>query len=113
MPNSWNLNSTSINLTFSYENLFLLLTQISKNKSNFSHYDFAQWCNNFTIVFENDEVSKITEHVLLIAREIECQWDLFLVNTFSLEELQKMDLTGVKLPLEWYERWLEELLIVE
>ncbi|WP_409276180.1 hypothetical protein V1499_11360 [Neobacillus sp. SCS-31] len=109
MANFWNLNSTSINLPYIYENLILLLTQISKGKNNFSEYDFAQWCDNFTMIFEDDEVSKNTEHALLIARDIECQWDLFLADTYSIEELQKMDLTKVKLPLEWYERWLEEL----
>lgn len=103
MANFCNLNSTSINLPYIYENLIALLTQISKCKNNFSDHDFAQWCDNFTIVFEDDEVSKITEHALLIARDIEYQWDLFLVNTYSIEELQKMDLSKVKLPLEWYE----------
>jgi hypothetical protein len=110
MANFCNLNNTSIKLPYIYENLIVLLTQISKGKNNFSDYDFAQWCDNFTIVFEDDEVSNITEHALLIARDIESQWDLFLVNTYSKEELQKMDLTKVKLSLEWYERWLEELL---
>ncbi|RDU38756.1 hypothetical protein DRW41_04135 [Neobacillus piezotolerans] len=93
MANFFNLNSTSINLPYIYENLIVLLTQIIKGKNNFSDYDFAQWCDNFTIIFEDDEVSKNTEHVLLIAGDIECQWDLFLVNTYSIEELQKMDLT--------------------
>lgn len=107
---NFNLYNTSIGLPYNYENFFWLLNQICKGINTFSDYDFAQWCDNFTIVFEDEEVSKITEHALLIARDIECQWDLFLANTYSLEELQKMDLTRVKLPLEWYERWLEELI---
>ncbi|WP_409292875.1 hypothetical protein [Peribacillus sp. SCS-37] len=107
---NFNLYKTSIGLPYNYENFIWLLNHVRKGTNDFSDYDFAQWCDNFKIVFEDEKVSKITEHALLIARDIECQWDLFLVNTYSLEELQKMDLTRVKLPLEWYERWLNELL---
>jgi hypothetical protein len=32
-----------------------------------------------------------------------------LVNSYSLKELENMDLSKVKLPQEWYIQWLEEL----
>ena len=109
MPESWNLNETSINLPYSYESLVGLLSCIAKNKNNFSQYDFAQWCDNFTMAFDEAELSPIVEMAVTVARDIECQWDLFLVNSYSLKELENIDLSKVKLAQEWYIQWLEEL----
>ncbi|MFJ8247453.1 hypothetical protein [Peribacillus asahii] len=109
MTASWNLNKTSINLPYSYESLVRLLNRISKNENNFSQYDFAQWCDNFTMVFDEAELSPIVEIAVIVARDIECQWDLFLVNSYSLEELETIDLSKVKLPQEWYIQWLGEV----
>jgi hypothetical protein len=106
---AWNLNKTSINLPYSYGSLVVLLSHISINKNNFSHYDFTQWCDNFTMVFDEVELSPIVENAVIVARDIECQWDLFLVNSYSLEELQNIDLSKVKLPQEWFIEWLEQL----
>ena len=105
----WNLNKTFITLPYSYESLIELLSCISKNKNHFSHYDFAQWCDNFTIVCEETEIAPIIENAFVVARDIECQWDLFLANSYPLEELQNMDLSKVKLPQEWNIQWLERL----
>ena len=80
MTASWNLNKTSINLPYSYESLVGLLSCISKNESIFSQYDFAQWCDNFTMVFDETELSPIVEIAVIIARDIESKCDLFLVN---------------------------------
>lgn len=109
MTSDWNLNKTSINLPYSYESLVALLSQISTNKNAFSHYDFAQWCDNLTMVFDEVETSWMDENAVNVARDIECQWDLFLVNSYSIEQLQNIDLAKVKLPKEWYINWLEEL----
>ncbi|WP_428912147.1 hypothetical protein [Niallia sp. Krafla_26] len=92
MTVSWNLNKTSINLPYSYESLVELLTRISKNVNNFSHYDFAKWCDNFTMVFDEAKLSPIVEIAVTVARNIECQWDLFLVNSYSLKDLENIDL---------------------
>ena len=109
MPESWNMNKTSINSPYSYESLVRLLSRISKNENNFSQYDFAQWCDNFTMIFDEAELSPIVESPVTVTRDIECQWDLFLVNSYSLKELENMDLSKVKLPQEWFIQWLEEL----
>jgi len=34
---------------------------------------------------------------------------LFLVNTYSLKELQNLDLSKVKLPQDWFIEWLKQL----
>ena len=61
------------------------------------------------MVFDEAELSPIVEIAVIVARDIECQWDLFLVNSYSLKELENIDLSKVKLPQEWYIQWLEEL----
>ncbi len=57
MADFGDLINTSIDLPYNFENFIWLLSQISKGENNFSHYDFAQWCDNFTIVFDDMEVS--------------------------------------------------------
>lgn len=106
---NWNLNKTSINLPYSFESLMELLSRISTNENNFSHYDFAQWCDNFTIVFDETELSPIVENAVSVTRDIECQWDLFLGNSYSLKELQNIDISKVKLPQAWFKQWLDKL----
>ncbi|MGG3449925.1 hypothetical protein [Domibacillus aminovorans] len=59
------------------------------------------------MAFEEDE--EFDEIAFGIARDIECQRDLFLVNTYSSEELQNLDLSKVKLPQDWFIEWLKQL----
>lgn len=109
---NWNWNETSIDLSHSFENLKELLNIICRNENIFSQYEFAKWCDNLTMAFDDDEIEELNEFdniALGIARDIECQWDLFLVNTYSLEELQNLDLSKVKLPEDWFIEWLKQL----
>lgn len=108
----WNCNETSINIPYTVGNLKTLLDTLCNKENSFSHYDFVNWCDNLTMVFDNDEGIELDENVSMaieIARDIECQWDLFLVNTYSLEELQKLDLSKVKLPYQLFKDWLKQL----
>ncbi|WP_066060013.1 hypothetical protein [Robertmurraya korlensis] len=110
---SWNWNDTEIKLPQTFENLKALLSSICNNEHNFSHYEFAKWCNNLTMAFDDDEgevLSEKDELAFAVARDIECQWDIYLPNTFTLVELQNLDLTKISLPHEWFEHWLRELL---
>lgn len=86
----WNCNEMSINIPYTVGNLKTLLDTLCSKENSFSQYDFVNWCDNLTLVFDNDEGTELDEKDSMafnIARDIECQWDLFLVNTYSLEEL--------------------------
>lgn len=48
------------------------------------------------------------ERLMPILADVETQWDLFLANTHSFEELRAMSLDDVRLPVEWFEQWLRE-----
>ncbi|MBV7505012.1 hypothetical protein KW850_07045 [Bacillus sp. sid0103] len=109
MTSSWNLNNTLIDLQYSYESLLGLLSKILLNKNDFSHYEFALWCDNFTMIFDENELSPMDENAYIVARDIECQWDLFLINSYPLEELQNLDLSKVTLPQDCYIQWLKRL----
>ena len=107
-----NWNETSIDFSYSFENLKKLLNFICRKENKFSQYEFAKWCDNLTMAFEDDEAEELNEFdniVFGIARDFECQWDLFLVNTYSVKELQNLDFSKVKLPQEWFIEWLKQL----
>ncbi|WP_018393255.1 hypothetical protein [Bacillus sp. 37MA] len=64
------------------------------------------------MAFDDDEGEELNDFDSIafgIARDIECQWDLFLENTYSSEELQNLDLPKVKLPQDWFIEWLKQL----
>ncbi|RRN67738.1 hypothetical protein EI200_21725 [Peribacillus simplex] len=58
------------------------------------------------MAFDDDERDELA---FSVARDIECQWDLYLINTYSDKELRTLDLSQVSLPQEWLLKWFEEL----
>ena len=44
-----------------------------------------------------------------VAYDVYAQWDLFLANTCSLAELQRLDFAIVELPHMWFQEWLQQL----
>ncbi|TVX84130.1 hypothetical protein FQP34_02635 [Peribacillus simplex] len=109
---NWNWNETTIDFPFSSENLKNLLSTVSRKENRFSQFEFIKWCDNLTMAFEEDEAevsNELDEIAFGIARDIECQWDLFLVNTYSFKELQNLDLSKVNLPQDWFIEWLKQL----
>ena len=57
------------------------------------------------MIFDEDELSPMDEKAYFIAQDIECLWDLFLINSYSLEELQIINLSTITLPHDWYIQW--------
>ncbi|WP_264741245.1 hypothetical protein [Cytobacillus firmus] len=107
-----NWNETVINLPYTFENLKILLNSFCNKENNFSHYEFTKWCDNLTMAFDDDDADNLSERdglAFRVARDIECQWDLYLINTYSYKELQNIDMSQVSLPQEWFLSWSEEL----
>jgi hypothetical protein len=44
-----------------------------------------------------------------IAADVDCQWDLFLANTYTLEHLRQLDFAAVRLPTDWFLDWRKQL----
>ena len=102
-----------IALALSKTNLIHLLQECTKDHSEFSHQDLCNWCRiNFERIFSNGvplETVGIDESTYEVLNDIDAQWDLFLVNTYSIKQLQTLDLPQVKLPTSWFMDWLKQL----
>ena len=108
----WNYNETNISLEYSGDNLKKLLERVCKKENDFSQYDFIKWCDNLAMAFHDDEREGWNGEETIIAgvaRNIECQWDLFLINTYSSKELHTLDFSKVVLPHHWFIEWHREL----
>jgi hypothetical protein len=57
---------------------------------------------------KGDELNESDSLAKGIARDIECQWDLFLGEIYSLQELRK-DQSNVELPHSWFIEWSRQL----
>jgi CRISPR/Cas system CMR-associated protein Cmr3 (group 5 of RAMP superfamily) len=56
-----------------------LLNKICKKENKFSQYEFAKWCDNLTMAFDDDEADDLIDRDKLasrVAQDIECQWEL-------------------------------------
>ena len=103
---SWiDSNFTEIDWELSKENLVELLKSVVNRTSKFTHQQMCNWCDKHYM----DETKLDDEKLYDVLEDISAQWDLYLVNTYSLKELQKLELSKVKLPIEWFDRWLKAL----
>jgi hypothetical protein len=57
---------------------------------------------------DTDESAEL-EAAIRIAADVDCQWDLFLANTYTLEQLRQLDFAAVRLPTEWFLDWRRQL----
>lgn len=108
----WNWNKTNISLHYTADNLRMLLDQVCRKENPFSHYELSKWCDNFAMTFEDDRYEEWNDELSLavpVARDIECQWDLYLITTYSPNDLASKDLSLVELPFEWFDEWRIEL----
>lgn len=100
-----------LDVLFTRENLDMLLRKIiTKEGLTFSHQDFVNWCEDFywdkekkEEHFNADDIESV--QLSKILNDISAQWELYLVNTYSLEELQNLNFSEVGLPTEWYTNW--------
>ncbi|WP_137789199.1 hypothetical protein [Bacillus sp. E(2018)] len=106
---NWNWNETIINLEYSYGYLKLLLNDFCKKKSEYSHYELAKWCDNLTMAWEEEDLDEKGDLTFFIARDIECQWDLYLINTYTDKQLRALDLNTVSMPENWIQNWFQKL----
>lgn len=97
-----------IDCSFSKENLIYLLESVVNRTNHYTHQQICNWCDKYYMEYMNED--KLVEEKLYgILEDISAQWDLYLVNTFSLKELQQLDISEVRLPIEWFEKWLKDL----
>jgi hypothetical protein len=53
--------------------------------------------------------TQIEINAFSIAEDIDCQWELYLANSYTLEQLQVLDKSKIKLPEDWFKDWLSKI----
>jgi hypothetical protein len=96
-----------INLPFSVESFAQILRAGAQVDGPYSHQQIADWSHSlWWEVSEGslqEDVSPELRHAAEIALDVDAQWDLLLANTFSLAQLQSMDFSTVRLPVDWFQ----------
>ena len=101
--------SEPINLEFTRANTIkLLLLGEKPDESPYSHKQIAEWCERFWNKYNDIDAPKDLEELMPVLADVETQWDLYLANTYTLEELQAQNFEGVVLPVSWFSEWLKE-----
>jgi hypothetical protein len=59
--------------------------------------------------FLDTDESPEFDAAISVAADVDCQWDLFLANTYTLEQLRQLDFAAVRLPVEWFIGWRRQL----
>lgn len=75
----------------------------------YSHKQIAEWCDRFWCSYLESDAPEDIEPLLPILTDVETQWDLFLANSFSIEQLQTQSFEHVKMPCEWFHDWLAQV----
>jgi hypothetical protein len=106
--------SEPINLPFTDKSLGQVLAWgASPETSPYSHQDISHWCSELCQAarsqYDAGFEQTLSERAREIAEDVHVQWDLYLANTYSFEQLTKMDHGTVQLPPEWFECWLGKL----
>ena len=94
---------------FTVEHLSYLLTEGAKlSDYRYTHQQIADWCRRWLIEIVNERLDS-PNTIYDIVQDIDAQWDLHLFNTYTYEDLIKLDLSQIRLPLEWFVNWSDRL----
>ncbi len=77
--------------------------------SPYSHRQIAEWCDRFWCQYLDVDADPEIERLLPVLTDVEIQWDLYLANTYTLEELRTKDFEAEQMPNEWFNDWLRQL----
>ena len=109
----WEPKPAPIDLPLTITNLQTLLAAGASPKPLYTHQQIKEWASRFW--WEKREGS-LAEHndpslkgAIDLAQDVEMQWDMYLANTYSLQELQELDFSKVELPKGWFVDWLLRL----
>ncbi|MDV2990883.1 MAG: hypothetical protein N4J56_000537 [Chroococcidiopsis sp. SAG 2025] len=101
-------------MTFSPENLASLLAQgAGLEMTTYTHQDVAHWCDRPHMAFMYGDLPVDEDSTLKtcadITEEVSAQWDLYLSNTYSLEQLQTLCFSRIESPKQWFKNWYQQI----
>jgi len=94
-----------IDLPFTKESMVIVLTWAIEEGSPYTHQEIAHWCDRFHLSCEEHDCDIATE-IIDVAADVDAQWDMYLSNTYNLDELQSLKYSEIRLPVEWFKEWL-------
>lgn len=99
----------SVGLPFSEESLRTVLEWgANPDSAPYTHQEIAHWCDRLHMeCFDSDHT--LPDCVISIACDVDCQWDLYLANSYQLDELRHLDFALVRMPTTWFVEWLGAL----
>ena len=102
--------SPSIPLPFTFDSVTQVLAWgASPDGSHYSHKKIAEWCDAFWCEYLEVDAPAEIERLLPILTDVETQWDLYLANSYSLEELRVLSFENVRMPTDWFDDWLKQV----
>lgn len=75
----------------------------------YTHQEIARWCDRMHMTYMDVDFGPELERAIRVVADVDCQWDLFLANTFTLQQLQDMDFSTVRMPTDWFVDWQKQL----
>lgn len=99
-----------ISLPFTLESVRQILNWgVQPDAAPFTHQEIAHWCDQMHMEFLDTDADPMLDVAVHIAADVDCQWDLFLANSYTLDQLRELDFSAVRLPTEWFVDWQKEL----
>lgn len=102
-----------IPLPFTRESLTTVLAWgAGEQPSTHSHQDIANWCDRLSMAWATDTLSDDEDTLrplVDIAEDVSAQWELFLANTYTLQQFQALQFSAVTLPIVWFQGWLRRV----
>ena len=102
-----------LSLPWGKASLRKLLRDGSDPQPHYTHQQIADWCGRYYFAVSEGELGEDPSADIVeaadIALDVDAQWDLYLIDTHTLAELQSMDFSSVRLPAEWFAEWLSKL----
>ena len=105
----------SVDLPFTLANFRTLLLESAHPDGRYTHQQVKTWADQFwwtqseQVIVQGGDVPAEIAAAADLAQEIEMQWDMYLANTYTLQELQRLDFSRVRLPTEWFTNWVASL----
>jgi hypothetical protein len=98
----------TIELSFTKEHFIQLLEMmLTEQEIKYTNEQFVAWCESNVRKCRDDGQTGDIDMLLDILKDVDAQWELYLVNTYSFEQLSVLDLSSVQLPKEYFQEWLD------
>src|SRR5262245_60891143 len=57
---------------------------LTPDTSPYTHQEIARWCDRMCMQYLDSDEDPSLEQALQVAADVDCQWDLFLANTYTI-----------------------------